>query len=115
MPPWAFYLVGLAYYVLAAVVLYWVLVHVEDPGGASLSRWPSASCCSTSCEATGSTRRVLLAGFLAFAVFLVALTALIMALRSYERFSTRLLFAYYLWILYDLAWTYTLWMLNGTA
>ena len=37
VPLWAFYLVGLAYYVLAAVVLYRVLAHVDDLGGRAAS------------------------------------------------------------------------------
>ena len=49
-------------------------------------------------------------------MFLVALTALMAALRRYERFSSAwLLILYYLWVLYDLVWTYTLWRLNGAA
>ena len=60
--------------------------------------------------------RSTLAGFLGIAVFLVALTALMAALRRYERFSSAwLLILYYLWVLYDLVWTYTLWRLNGAA
>jgi hypothetical protein len=30
-------------------------------------------------------------------------------------FSAGLLVPYYLWVLYDLAWTYELWRLNGAA
>ena len=48
-------------------------------------------------------------------VFLVPLTALIVALRRHERFSAGLLLPYYLWVLYDLAWTYALWRLNGVG
>jgi tryptophan-rich sensory protein len=59
--------------------------------------------------------RSTLAGFLGIAVFLVALTALMAALRRYERLSAGLLVPYYLWVLYDLAWTYALWRLNGAA
>jgi hypothetical protein len=46
-------------------------------------------------------------------VFLVPLTALLLALRRYEGFSARLVAAYYVWVLYDLAWAYELWRLNG--
>jgi hypothetical protein len=45
--------------------------------------------------------------------FLVPLTALLLALRRYEGFSARLVAAYYVWVLYDLAWAYQLWRLNG--
>jgi translocator protein len=37
VPLWAFYLVGLVYYVLGAVVLYRVLVHADDPRGRAVS------------------------------------------------------------------------------
>jgi translocator protein len=59
--------------------------------------------------------RSTLAGFLGIVVFLALLTALIAALLRYERFSAGLLVPYYLWVLYDLAWTYELWKLNGAA
>jgi tryptophan-rich sensory protein len=50
---------------------------------------------------------------LGIAAFLVVLTTLMAALRRYERFSAWLLVPYTLWVLYDLAWTYALWRLNG--
>jgi tryptophan-rich sensory protein len=93
VPLWAFFLVGFLYYVLAAVVL--LLNELWNYGFFGL--------------------RSTLAGFLGIAVFLVALTALMAALGRYERFSAWLLVPYYLWVLYDLAWTYALWRLNGSA
>jgi tryptophan-rich sensory protein len=48
-------------------------------------------------------------------LFLVPLTALIFVLFSYERVSAMLLAPYYLWVLYDLAWTFEPWRLNGCA
>jgi benzodiazapine receptor len=59
--------------------------------------------------------RSTLAGFLGMVVFLALLTALIAVLIRYERFSAGLLVPYYLWVLYDLAWTYELWRLNGAT
>jgi translocator protein len=56
--------------------------------------------------------RSTLAGFLGMVVFLALLTALTAALLRYERFSAGLLVPCYLWVLYDLAWTYQLWKLN---
>ena len=56
--------------------------------------------------------RSTLAGFLGIVVFLALLTALIAALLRHERFSAGLLVPYYVWVLYDLAWTYQLWKLN---
>ncbi len=114
VPLWVFYLVGLLYYVLAAVVLYRVLVHIDDPWGKAVSfalivgllllneLWNYGL----------FGLRSTLAGFVGIAVFLVPLTALIVALRRYERFSAGLLVPYYLWVLYDLAWTYALWRLK---
>jgi tryptophan-rich sensory protein len=43
------------------------------------------------------------------------LTALIVVLRTHEKFSAVLLVSYYVWVLYDLAWTYQLWRLNGAT
>ena len=59
--------------------------------------------------------RSTLAGFLGIAVFLALLTALVAALLRYERLSAGLLVPYYVWVLYDLAWTYELWRLNGAS
>ena len=59
--------------------------------------------------------RSTLAGFVGIAVFLVPLTALIVALSRCERFSAVLLVPYYLWVLSDLIWTYALWRLNAVT
>jgi translocator protein len=116
VPLWAFYLVGLVYYLLGAVALYRVLVHADDPRGKAVSF--ALAVCVLLIELWNYGffgMRSTLAGFLGMVVFLVALTALIVALRAHERFSAGLLVPYYLWVLYDLAWTYELWRLNGTA
>ena len=117
VPLWAFYLVGLVYYVLAAVVLYRVLVHIEDPGGKAVSFALTVGLLLLNelWNYGFFGLRSTLAGFLGMAVFLAALTVLIAALRRYERFLAGLLIPYYVWVLYDLAWTYALWRLNGTA
>ena len=44
-----------------------------------------------------------LLGFAGILVFLIPLTALIVALRRYEGFSAGLVAAYYVWALYELA------------
>jgi tryptophan-rich sensory protein len=92
-----FYLVGFLYYVLVAVVLYRTLARIDDPKGRAIS--------------FGLTVGVLLlnelwsygffglrsklVGFLGMVVFLVILTALVAALKRYERFSAGLLVPYY--------------------
>ena len=116
-PLWAFYLVGLADYVLAAVVLYRVMVRVDDPGGraASFALTVVLLLLNELWNYGFFGLRSTLAGFLGIAAFLVVLTALMAALRRYERFSAWLLVPYYLWVLYDLAWTYALWRLNGAV
>src|SRR5215210_2870244 len=117
VPLWAFYFVGLVYYVLGAVVIYRVLVHVEDPGGkaASFALAVGLLLLNELWNYGFFGLRSTLAGFLGIAVFLVVLTALMAALRRYERFSAGLLVPYYLWVVYDLAWTCELWRLNGAA
>ncbi len=117
VPLWAFYLVGLAYYVLAAVVLYRVLIHVDDPGGraASFALIVGVLLLNELWNYGFFGLRSTLAGFLGIAAFLVILTALMAALRRYERFSACLLVPYDLWVLYHLAWTYALWRLNGAT
>jgi tryptophan-rich sensory protein len=117
VPLWAFFLVGFLYYVLAAVVLYRVLVHIENPRSRTVS-FVLAVVMLLLNELWNYGffgLRSTLAGFVGIAVFLVPLTALIVALRRHERLSAGLLLLYYLWVLYDLAWTYALWRLNGAA
>jgi len=54
-----------------------------------------------------------LVGFLGMAAFLVPVTALLHTLRVHERCSAGLVTAYWAWVLYDLAWTFALWRMNG--
>jgi len=57
--------------------------------------------------------RSTLAGFMGIALFLIPLTALLLALWRYERTSAKILAPYYLRVPYYLAWTFELWRLNG--
>jgi translocator protein len=117
VPLRVFYLVGFLYYALAALVLYRVLVRIDDPRGRALSFGLAVGVMllnelwNYGFFGLQST----LAGFLGIAVFLAPLTVLLLALRRYERISAWLMVPYYLWVLYDLAWTYELWRLNGAA
>jgi translocator protein len=117
VPLRVFYLVGFLYYALAAVVLYRVLVRVDDPRGRALSFGLTVGVLLLNelWNYAFFGLRSTLAGFVGIAVFLAPLTALVLALRTYERLSAWLLVPYYLWVLYDLAWTYQLWRLNGAA
>ena len=114
VPLWTFYLVGLVYYAGGATILYRVLVHVEDRRGRSISL--ALIICVMMLNELWNYLffglRSPLAGFLGIVAFLVPLTALLLALRRYERFSATLVAGYYVWVLYDLAWTYQLWRLN---
>ena len=117
VPLRVFYLVGSLYYVLAAVVLYRVLTHIDNPRGRALSFGLTVGVLLLNelWNYGFFGLRSTLAGFLGIAVFLALLTALVVALRTYERGSAWLLVPYYLWVLYDLAWAYELWRLNGAA
>ena len=114
VPLRVFYLVGALYYVLFAVVVYRVLARVEDPQGRAISLGLTVSVMllnelwNYGFFGLHST----LAGFLGIAMFVALLTPLVAVLLRYERFSAVLLVPYYLWVLYDLAWTYELWRLN---
>ena len=115
IPLWAFGIVGAIYYVLFATVLYRILVHVDDYRGRTTSLVLTIIVLFLNelwnfgffgLEST-------LVGFLGIAVFLVPLMALVVALRSYERFSAALVAVYWIWVLYDLVWTFALWRLNS--
>ena len=115
VPLGVFYLVGTLYYALFAVVLYRVLSRVEDPRGRALSLGLTAGVMLLNelWNYAFFGLRSTLAGFLGILVFLAPLTALVAVLLRHERFSAGLLVPYYVWVLYDLAWTYQLWRLNG--
>jgi translocator protein len=115
IPLWVFYIVGAVYYVLFATVLYRILVHVDDRRGRATSLALTIGVLFLNelwnygffgLEST-------LVGFLGMAVFLVPVTALLLTLRKYERFSAGLVAVYWIWVLYDLAWTFALWRLNS--
>ena len=114
VPLGIFYLVGALYYVLFAVVLYRVLSRVGDARGRAISLGLALGIMllnelwNYAFFGLHST----LAGFLGIAMFVALLTPLVAVLLRYERFSAMLLVPYYLWVLYDLAWTYELWRLN---
>ena len=117
LPLWVFYIVGFVYYVLFATVLYRILVHVGDRRGRANSLVLTIVVLFLNelwnygffgLEST-------LVGFLGIVVLLVPLTTLVVALRNYERFSATLVAVYWIWVLYDLAWTYELWRLNSAA
>lgn len=115
VPLWVFYLVGLAYYAGGATVLYRVLAHVDNRGDRALCLALTVGVMSLNelWNYLFFGLRSTLGGFLGLIVFLVSLTALLVALRRREAFSARLVAAYYVWVLYDLLWTYQLWRLNG--
>ena len=114
VPLGIFYLVGALYYVLFALVLYRVLSRVGDTRGRVISMGLTVGVMLLNelWNYAFFGLRSTLAGFLGIVVFLVLLTALVAALLRYERFSAVLVVPYYLWVLYDLAWTYELWRLN---
>jgi tryptophan-rich sensory protein len=114
VPLGIFYLVGGLYYVLFAVILYRVLSLLGDTRGRAISLGLALGVMLLNelWNYAFFGLRSTLAGFLGIVVFLALLTALMAALRRYERFSAVLLVPYYLWVLYDLAWTYELWRLN---
>jgi translocator protein len=114
VPLRVFYLVGSLYYVLAAVVLYRILARIDAPQSRAISfgLTVGALLLNELWNYGFFGLRSTLAGVLGMVVFLALLTALIAALIRYERFSAGLLVPYYLWVLYDLAWTYELWRLN---
>lgn len=114
VPLWVFYIVGVAYYVLFATVLYRILVYVEDRRGrrTALALTIGVLLLNELWNYAFFGLESTLAGFLGVVVFLVPLTALVSTLRKHERFSALLVAAYWVWVLYDVLWTYALWRLN---
>jgi benzodiazapine receptor len=114
VPLWVFYIVGVVYYVLFATVLYRILVHVEDRAGrrTALALTIGVLLLNELWNFAFFGLQSTLAGFLGVGVFLVPLTALVSTLRKHERFSALLVAAYWVWVLYDVLWTYALWRLN---
>jgi len=98
-------------------VLYRTLVHVEDRSvrGVCLALTLVVMLSNELWNYLFFGLRSTLAGFVGIVLFLVPLTALIFVFSRYERGSAKLLVPYFLWVLYDLAWTFELWRLNGGA
>lgn len=117
VPLWVFYIVGFLYYVLFATVLYRILTRVEDRRGrvTALALTLSVLFLNELWNYGFFGLESTLLGFAGILVFLIPLTALVVTLRRYEGISAGLIAAYYVWVLYDLAWTYQLWRLNDGA
>jgi tryptophan-rich sensory protein len=115
IPLWAFGIVGAIYYVLFATVLYRILVHVDDRRGrvTSLALTVTVLLLNELWNIGFFGLESTLVGFLGIAAFLVPVAALAVALRSHERFSAALVAVYWVWVLYDLAWTFALWRMNS--
>ena len=96
-------------------MLYRILVHVDDRRGrvAALALTVGMLFLNELWNYVFFGLESTLAGFLGIVVFLVPLTALVAALRKYERLSAGLVVVYWIWVLYDLAWTFALWRLNS--
>src|ERR671917_86821 len=101
--------------VLFATVLYRILVHVDDRKGriTSLTLTITVLLLNELWNFGFFGLESTLVGFLGAAAFLVPVTALVVALRSHERFSAALVAVYWIWVLYDLVWTFALWRMNG--
>ena len=110
IPLWAFGVVGAVYYVLFATVLYRIFVHVDDRRGraTSLALTISVMFFNELWNYGFFGLESTLVGFLGIAMFLIPVTALLLALRTYERLSAGLVAVYWIWVLYDLAWTFAL-------
>ena len=115
IPLWAFGIVGAIYYVLFATVLYRILVHGDERRGrvTSLALTVTVLFLNELWNYGFFGLESTLVGFLGMAAFLVPVTALVVALRSHDRSSAALVAFYWIWVLYDLAWTFALWRLNS--
>jgi benzodiazapine receptor len=100
IPLWVFYIVGAVYYVLFATVLYRILAHVDDRRGrvTSLALTISVLFLNELWNYGFFGLESTLVGFLGMAVFLVPVTALLLTLRKYERFSAGLVAVYWIWV-----------------
>ena len=96
IPLWAFGIVGAVYYVLFATVLYRILVHVDDRRGriTSLTLTITVLFLNELWNFRFFGLESTLVGCLGAAAFLVPVTALVVALRSHERFSAALVAVY---------------------
>src|SRR5918994_1594660 len=92
IPLWAFYVVGAVYYILFATVLYRILVHVQNRRGrvTALALTVSVLFVNELWNYVFFGLESTLVGFLGIVVFLLPVTALVLALRKYERFSAGL-------------------------
>lgn len=92
IPLWVFGIVGAVYYILFATVVYRILVHVRDRRGkiTSLMLTTGVMFLNELWNYGFFGLESTLVGFLGIAAFLVPVTALLLMLRAYERFSAGL-------------------------
>lgn len=115
IPLWLFVIVGLLYYGLMGVIFY------------RLQRYVSPIASRRLLVGVGLVVMALnegwnylffglqstFYGFVGMIGFWLIVTAWLLLLWPRERRSAQLLTIYWLWVIYDLVWTYALWQLNG--
>lgn len=115
IPIWLFVLVGLLYYGLMGVILYRIQRAVEPPAnrpvvlGIGLVVMALNELWNYLFFGLQST----FYGFIGMVGFWVVVTGWLVLLWRRERRAAQLLLLYWLWVIYDIAWTYALWWLNG--
>jgi tryptophan-rich sensory protein len=114
IPLWAFYIVGVLYYLLFGTVIFRILTQVEPIAiqRRLLSLTISIMLLNELWNFALFGWQSTLAGFLGTVLFVIPLLVLTFQLIRRERLSGILLVIYCGWVLYDLVWTYALWQLN---
>lgn len=115
IPLWAFYLVGVLYYLMFGTVIFRILTRVEPirVQRRLLSLAISIMLLNELWNFVFFGWQSTLAGFVGIVPFLIPLLVLTFQLIRRERLSGILLVVYCGWVLYDLVWTYALWQLNS--
>jgi translocator protein len=107
-----FYVVGVLVYLVDAVILYRALSVLEEGKVFIFTLTLVVMVANELWNYLFFGLRSTFAGFIGIAIFVLPLTALQIALFRYDLFSAWLLLLYYVWVLYDLVWTFALWQFH---
>jgi tryptophan-rich sensory protein len=108
-----FYVVGAVYYLLFGIVLYRILTRIPPgPRGRLLALTLTVMVLNELWNVAFFGLRSPFAGFVGMVVFLVPVVALFRGLRREDGVSAALVGLYALWVVYDVAWSGALWLMN---
>jgi translocator protein len=107
-----FYVVAALVYIIDAIILYRALSIFQEGGVLVFTLTIVIMIANELWNYFFFGLRSTFAGFVGIVIFLLPLTVLQITLFRHDPVSAWLLLTYYIWVLYDLVWTFALWQLH---